>query len=401
MGKRIMGDLQQYFRVILKNEAGEEINKLILSNPLNKSEEYKKIVIEKNSKGYQISKYTQKQVFHENLGNDIDLLIERCINLSDGHFKQVNAFSVHREHIILISRKGVCTYKTKKIADDSIHIGDTGKRNHDREKNYILKEGSHIAPLVDMGIFTVEGKVINSMYSKYKQINRFIEILDDEISKQGLREINVIDFGCGKSYLTFIVYYYLTEIRKIKVNMVGLDLKSEVIRKCNEAAVKYGYSGLRFEIGDINGYKPEFDVDMVLTLHACDTATDYALYNAISWKAKMIFSVPCCQHELNKQLEAANLSILSKYGIIKERFSALATDAIRGNLLEYCGYRTQILEFIDMEHTPKNIMIRALLKPIMPRAVKQKNLDEVKAIITEFGFRPKLYDLLGLSLMED
>lgn len=395
-----MSDLNQYFKIILENDEKEDITKLILSNPASKGEEFKKVIIEKNAKGYQISKYTVKQVFHENYGENLQELCERCTELCEGHFRQVNAFSALKEHIILISKKGACTYKVKKTADDKISLNSVGK-NHDREKNYILREGSRIAPLVDMGIFTNEGKVVNSMYSKYKQINRFIEILDDEISKQGLDTINVIDFGCGKSYLTFIVYYYLTEIRKLKVNMVGLDLKAEVIKKCNEAAEKYQYDGLKFEIGDINGYKPNFDVDMVLTLHACDTATDYALYNAINWKAKMIFSVPCCQHELNKQLKATNLSILSKYGIIKERFSALATDAIRGNLLEYCGYRTQILEFIDMEHTPKNIMIRALLKPIMPKALKQKNLDEVKSLITEFGFRPKLYDLLGLSSMED
>ena len=232
------------------------------------------------------------------------------------------------------------------------------------------------------------------MYDKYRQINRFIEILDDEISKKDLKSLNVIDFGCGKSYLTFIVYYYLTEIRKVDTRIIGLDLKEDVIRKCNLAAKKYGYTGLRFELGDINGYDAPFDVDMVITLHACDTATDYALFNAIRWKAGMIFSVPCCQHELNQQMKPENLKLFSHYGIIQERFAALATDAIRANLLETRGYRTQLLEFIDLQHTPKNIMIRAVRRGITPEGLKRQAMEEVERTMEEFRFRPTLYRLL-------
>lgn len=384
-----MSELRQYLETMLKAAP----QKIIISNPFSKSEEYKKIIIENKGKNYQIAKYTDKQVFHENL--TMDDLLERICVLAENKYKQINGMSATEEHIILVSKKGNCTYKVKKTATDAVKLS-AKQQGHNRQKNYILKEGMNIAPLVDMGVFTKDGKVVNAMYDKYKQINRFIEIIDDEVSNLNVQELNVIDFGCGKSYLTFVVYYYLTEVMNLKVNMIGLDLKEDVIKKCNQAAEKYQYSNLKFEVGDVNGFQAPFDVDMVITLHACDTATDYALYNAIQWKAKMIFSVPCCQHELNKQMKAEELGILSRYGIIKERFSALATDAIRGNLLEYCGYKTQLLEFIDFEHTPKNILIRAVRRPIMPKQVKENMLSEVHAMMREFSFEPTLYKLLGL-----
>ena len=385
-----MSELKQYLETMLK----ADIQKVIISNPFSKSEEYKKIIIENKGKNYQIAKYTDKQVFHENI--EAAALLEKTHALAENRYKQINGMSASEEHIILISKKGNCSYKVKKTATDAVKL-QAKKQGHNRQKNYILKEGMNIAPLVDMGVFTKDGKVVNAMYDKYKQINRFIEIIDDEVSNLKVEELNVIDFGCGKSYLTFVVYYYLTEVMNLKVNMIGLDLKEDVIKKCNQAAEKYNYTNLKFEVGDVNGFKAPFDVDMVITLHACDTATDFALYNAIQWKAKMIFSVPCCQHELNKQMKPEELTILSRYGIIKERFSALATDAIRGNLLEYCGYKTQLLEFIDFEHTPKNILIRAVRRPIMPKQVKEKMLAEVRAMMEEFSFEPSLYKLLKLD----
>jgi SAM-dependent methyltransferase len=385
-----MSELKQYLETMLK----AEIQKIIISNPFSKSEEYKKIIIENKGKNYQIAKYTDKQVFHENITKEE--LLGRTTDLAENRYKQINGMSASEEHIILISKKGNCTYKVKKTATDTVKL-QAKQQGHNRQKNYILKGGMNIAPLVDMGVFTKDGKVVNAMYDKYKQINRFIEIIDDEVSSLKVEELNVIDFGCGKSYLTFVVYYYLTEVMNLKVNMIGLDLKEDVIKKCNQAAEKYNYSNLKFEVGDVNGFKAPFDVDMVITLHACDTATDFALYNAIQWKAKMIFSVPCCQHELNKQIKPEELTLLSRYGIIKERFSALATDAIRGNLLEYCGYKTQLLEFIDFEHTPKNILIRAVRRPIMPKQVKEKMLAEVRAMMKEFSFEPMLYQLLKLD----
>ncbi|NBI90304.1 SAM-dependent methyltransferase [Lachnospiraceae bacterium] len=373
---------------LLQKITTDDVRKMVISKPALKKFRYKKIVIEKREAYYQACSYTEKQVFHENIPPED--LGKYCLAMISNEFRQVNAWGQMGEHIILISKSGSCSYKMNQAAGNVKGV----QAEHNRKKKYILEEGMRIEPLADMGIFTKEGKVVRSMYDKYKQINRFLEILNDEIEKSSLKKLNIIDFGCGKSYLTFIVYFYLTQIRKLEVNMIGLDLKEDVIRKCNEAAKKYGYGNLKFEIGDIGGYHAPFPVDMVITLHACDTATDLALYNAIKWDAKMIFSVPCCQHELNRQIKAESLSILTNYGIIKERFCALATDAIRANLLEYCGYKTQLLEFIDFEHTPKNILIRAVKRPMTPKGVREKALSQVNVLMEEFDFRPMLYHLL-------
>ncbi|MGL4912480.1 MAG: class I SAM-dependent methyltransferase, partial [Romboutsia sp.] len=287
-----------------------------------------------------------------------------------------------------ISKKGKVFLGKKK--SDNVNLGHKG---HNKEKNYILKEGMIIQPLIDLGVFTKEGKVVKSKYDKYKQINRFIEIIDDEIKKSNQDELTILDFGCGKSYLTFVLYYYFVEIKKIKVKMIGLDLKEDVIKKCNEIAQKYKFDNLHFELGDINGFKYNNKVDMVITLHACDTATDYALYNAIKWNAKMIFSVPCCQHEFNSQMKSNSLDILTKYGIVQERVAALMTDATRANLLESIGYKTQLLEFIDIAHSPKNILIRAS-KSNLGKDRKEKSLEQVESLMNEFNFNSTLYKLL-------
>lgn len=382
------------------------IQKIIISKPQEKSNPYKKIVIERKKEYFQAAKYTEKQVFHDNVEQK-DLEQYLLETVADAYL-QVNAWDTEKEHILLLSKKGKITYKTKKsphigqdktmqVPEGKAQTADFSYEDHNRQKNYILKEGQVIPPLVDMGVFTKEGKVVKSMYDKFRQINRFIEMIDDGIRDYQKDEIHIIDFGCGKSYLTFIMYYYFTEGRHMKAQMLGLDLKADVIKKCNETAEKYGYENLHFELGDINGFKAPFDVDMVVTLHACDTATDFALFNAVCWNAKMIFSVPCCQHELNKQMQTDDLSLLTRYGIVKERFAALTTDAIRANLLECCGYKTQLLEFVDFAHTPKNILIRAIRKPVVPTAVKKKYLTEVEKVMEEFHVTPTLYTLLKES----
>lgn len=365
--------------------------KMVMSKPTSKSQSVKKIVMEKRNGFFQFSKYTEKQVFHDNVSKDE--FVVACLRYMMGQFRQLNAWDTCYEYIILLSANGRCTWKRKALQQ----ITPIPTLSHDRKKNYILTTDLVIPPLVDMGIFTKDGKVVKSMYDKYKQINRFLEIIDDAIRDLKFQSINVIDFGCGKSYLTFIIYYYLTYIKNIDAHIIGLDLKKDVIQLCNEAAERYGYDKLHFELGDINGYQAPFPVDLVITLHACDTATDFALYNAISWNAKLIFSVPCCQHELNSQIQTENYSILTRYGIVQERFSALATDAIRGNLLEYCGYRTQLMEFVDLSHTPKNILIRAVKKDGTPHSYRKKLLEETESLMEQFHFSPTLYRLLMME----
>ncbi|MDQ0148317.1 class I SAM-dependent methyltransferase [Eubacterium multiforme] len=381
-----MEDLNKVINEIIS----EDIIKLVISNKVNKDVKYNKITFalkgDSKKEYYQIEKYTDKQVFHENINKEI--LEEKVLEYLLENYKQLSAWSKDSIFDLKISKKGKI-FLSKKKSDNKNII----KKSHNKEKNYILKEGMIIEPLIDLGVFTKEGKVVNSKYDKYKQINRFVEIIDDEIKKNDYKDLTILDFGCGKSYLTFVLYYYFVKIKKINVKMIGLDLKEDVIKKCNDIAKRYNYENLHFELGDINGFKYNNKVDMVITLHACDTATDYALYNAIKWNTKMIFSVPCCQHELNHQMKAESLNILTRYGIIQERVAALMTDSVRANLLECVGYKTQLLEFIDIAHSPKNILIRGA-KGKVSKEKREKSLKEVKDLMKEFNFKPTLYNLL-------
>ena len=381
-----MEELNKAINEIVK----QDIIKLVVSNKINKDTEYNKIIFvlkeDDIKQYYQIEKYTDEQVFHENIG--IDAFEEKLLEYVSASYKQVDAWSNTITFDLKISKKGKVHLGKKK--SNNVNIAN---KVHNKEKNYILKEGMIIEPLIDLGIFTKEGKVVNSKYDKYKQINKFVEIIDDEVKKNDFKELTILDFGCGKSYLTFVLYYYFVEIKKINVKMIGLDLKDDVIKKCNDIAKRYKYENLHFELGDINGFKYENKVDMVITLHACDTATDYALYNAIKWNSQMIFSVPCCQHEFNSQIKTESLSILTKYGIVKERVSALMTDSVRANLLESVGYKTQLLEFIDISHSPKNILIRAS-KAKISNDKKEKALSEVNVLMSQFNLNSTLFNLL-------
>ncbi len=357
--------------------------KIILSNP--RQGAFQKIILEKRSDGYSAEKFTDKQAFHEKI--TVAQLPDYCAGQL-ACFRQLNAWTAQAEYQIRISKKGKVLLGKNRL-QESPKI----REEHNRKKTYLLEEGQVIEPLVDMGIFSKEGRVIHAMYDKYRQINRFLELVDDAVKRTGLEKLRIIDFGCGKSYLTFVLYYYLTFVRGLEADITGLDLKADVIEKCRLAAQKYGYTRLHFKVGDINGYQADGPVDLVLSLHACDTATDYALLNAVCWGAKIILSVPCCQHELCEQLNSPELALFQRYGIVKERSAALMTDAIRANLLEACGYKTQLLEFVDLEHTPKNILIRAVRSRISPEH-RRKMLDEVERLNACFQLDPTLLRLL-------
>ena len=263
--------------------------------------------------------------------------------------------------------------------------------SHNRKKQYVLEEGTAVPFLTDLGVMTQEGKEVHDSFDKFCQINRFLEFVEDilpELPKD--REVTILDFGCGKSYLTFAMYYYLHELKGYDIRIIGLDLKKDVIRHCNELSEKYGYKKLHFLEGNIADYTGVDAVDMVVTLHACDTATDFALAKAVGWNAKVILSVPCCQHELNRQIANKELYPIMDYGILKERMAALLTDGIRAKLLENAGYETQILEFIDMEHTPKNLLIRAVKR----QEGSKKLPEELKACMEAYHVKPTLADLL-------
>ena len=345
----------------LEKQFDEELMLAVLSGQRSKEKDVPSRVrirpIElKGSVCYQASSTVGTKVLHSNYTRE-EIISYVEANLGEGCFSQFQIQGRCVDGTVLVSKKGRQTIKVKKHpARETVRI-----QAHNRVKQYILKEGTAVPFLVDLGVMNREGKIHNTSYDKFKQINRFLEFIEDilpALSRE--REITILDFGCGKSYLTFAMYYYLHELKGYDIRIIGLDLKEDVIRHCNELRTRYGYEKLDFLTGDIADYDGVDQVDMVVTLHACDTATDFALDKAIRWNAKVILSVPCCQHELNRQISNEILAPAFKYGLIQERMAALFTDAIRGNLLEEAGYQVQLLEFIDMEHTPKNILIRAV-----------------------------------------
>ena len=371
---------------LLARCTGPDTYQIVLSAPADPSGAEKRVTLARKGMAWQIERFRNNQAFHENV--EQEELLPLLAQLME-HFKHLNAWDPEYQYSLKLTKKGKPLFNRQRCL-----LKPKQQAGHDREKNYLLREGEIVPPLVDMGVFTQEGKVVRSMYDKFRQINRFLELVNDEMDRfPAGRPIRIIDFGCGKSYLTFILYYYLVQVRGMDVSITGLDLKAAVIDHCNRAAEKYGYDKLHFELGDINGYTPDGPVDMVITLHACDTATDYALFNAISWNVKLILSVPCCQHEVNAQMHTDHLSLFTRYGLIQERMAALMTDSIRADLLTYMGYSTQVVEFIDMAHTPKNILLRAR-KAKLPEGTRRQALEEVQAALEEFHIQPTLYKLL-------
>ncbi len=314
-----------------------------------------------------------KREFHKNYtAAEIEA---QMLTWMQNDYKQLQMDTMASSISTLVSKKGKATVKVKKIQQ----VRQQGMLEHNRKKRYLLEEGTAVPFLVDLGVMTQEGKIVRSRYDKFRQINRFLEFVADVLpALDRKRRLTIIDFGCGKSYLTFAMYYFLHEQHGYDVQMIGLDLKEDVIEHCSALAKKYGYENLQFLTGDIASYEGVDQVDVVVTLHACDTATDYALYKAVEWGAKVILSVPCCQHELNRQIKSELMQPVLKYSLIKERMASLLTDAFRANLLEEQGYQVQILEFIDMEHTPKNILIRAVRKNsrILPRQMREVNIEQ-------------------------
>ena len=337
-------------------------------------------VMIRDSLYFQVSRYTDKQVFHENMTAEDALETLSGWILHD--FRQAQIRMQDEMVTVLVSKKGKATVKSKKAA-----CIETQNLEHNRKKQYIIEEGTAVPFMIDLGVMTESGKIIRTRYDKYRQINRFLEFIEDILPELPTdRTVHIIDFGCGKSYLKFAMYYYLKVLKHYDIRITGLDLKQKVIEDCQALADRYGYDGLQFLCGDIADYNGTDEVDMVVTLHACDTATDYALYKAVKWHASVILSVPCCQHELNRKMQCETLSGAFQYGLIKERTAALMTDAMRGQLLEMKGYKTQLLEFIDMEHTPKNILIRGVKsKGLLPKAARKQQMENYQKCRDFFG----------------
>lgn len=386
-----MSDLQSLFTDCLN----ETLIRVILSNPSSNDGVIKicaRPMLKNKSLLFQIEEYTKTQVFHKNLtagdaGSYLTGKLSSDTSSQTASFKNALVETQSFTANVLVSKKGTITIKKK--------VNASAKQpkislSHNRKKKYILEEGIPVPFLIDLGVMTQNGNIVNAHYDKFRQINRFLEYIEDILpSLPTDRELRILDFGCGKSYLTFAIYYYLKVLKGYPVRITGLDLKEDVIRHCNELAVKYGYDKLEFLCGDIAYYDGCSQVDMVVTLHACDTATDYALAKAVGWGAKVILSVPCCQHELNKQMKNDLLSPVLHYGILKERMAALMTDGLRAQILEANGYHTQILEFIDMAHTPKNLLIRAVYNGHCA-----DNKAQINELLAAFDVNPTLYRLL-------
>lgn len=365
------------------------LEKAVLSQPVKPIFDSKvtiRPIASKSGRIFQAERFHGTKVFHENL--TADALLKLFRDELDGRYRQV--LIVASGSAAQYSLKVNGSYK-RSVAPAVTRPADT--LSHNREKSYILTEGENIPALVDLGVFSADFHIVKAKYDKYKQINRFIELVDQAISKDGREKFTILDFGCGKSYLTFILYYYLTVKRGVEAEIIGYDLKEDVVEKCGAIAEKYGYSGLHFVRADVSrDALYDKHIDMIVTLHACDTATDYALFCALSKKADYIFSVPCCQHEVNLSIKkGGELDIFLEHGIIKERMCSLLTDSIRADVLEDMGYKVDLIEFIDFEHSPKNIMLRA----VRNGKTGSGRIERAKELAVRYGFEQTLLRLTG------
>lgn len=390
--------MQEALRELLQDTVNDGLYRITISNPRKKDKIFKikvRPVMVKGTVLFQETLYEGAQVFHEN--REAKETIDRIEEQLTQEFRQCEIEHKECKATVLVSKKGKMTINRKRTKDTRTGSEEIGQMRlaHNRKKKYILEEGIPVPFLVDLGVQTKEGKIVHARYDKFRQINRFLEFIEDilpTLSKK--RTLHIIDFGCGKSYLTFAMYYYLHDLKAYDVEILGLDLKEDVIGHCNRLSREYGYEKLRFMKGDIAEYEGQASVDMVVTLHACDTATDYAIAKAIAWNASVILSVPCCQHEVNRQIQNEELSSVFKYGVVKERISALITDALRAEMLESEGYEADILEFIDMEHTPKNLLIRAV-KRAHADSHREDQIERKIKQTTEFlHITPTLQELL-------
>ena len=385
------GDMEQLLN-LLRTTLNEEMLRMTVSGKrhgdLSDTVKIRPVKL-KDQLYFQTSISDGKKEFHKNYRKEE--LLEQLDSWMRKDYKQLQMDTTGQSVQALVSKKGKATIK-QKIA---VQKRSARLLEHNRKKRYLLEEGIPVPFLVDLGVMTPEGAVVRSRYDKFRQINRYLEFVEDilpELDKD--RELTLIDFGCGKSYLTFALYYYLTVKKQYRIRMIGLDLKEDVMEHCQELADRYGYDRLTFLTGDIADYDGVDQVDMVVSLHACDTATDYALEKALQWKAKVIFAVPCCHHEVNRQIHSEEMQPILKYGLIQERMAALMTDAFRADVLELEGYQVQVLEFIDMEHTPKNILIRAVKqgKPCSPE--KRTKLQEtLQGCMDSWHVNPLFYRL--------
>ncbi len=334
----------------LITEVEASILKIVISSPFFKSNEFKKITIEKKGTTFLVSKFFDTKVIHESIKSDFSKEIFALTN----NYKNINIFTSTEDISVLTNKKGNITIK-RTPQKQAINISSS----HNRKKNYILNEGEKIDFLIYLNVMNKDGMVLSKYMKKFKQINKFLELIKD-LEDYIPDNANVLDVGCGKSYLTFAIYYYFNIIKKKNINIIGLDLKKDVVQNCNNIANDLGYKNLNFYVQDVTTYEPDISFDLLVSLHACDTATDYCIYTGIKLKAKAILSVPCCQHELSKIIKNDSFSPLLKHGILKERFSAMLTDTLRAELMEIYGYDTIIMEFIELNDTPKNLAIKGI-----------------------------------------